>query len=272
MRLLNEAIVLVFMFLLYSRVRPPWLDLSAAVLIAAIVTIALWSYDAAPTKRVLTGLTWLGLLGIWIYFKPPWFSLTSLILLALLVAILFYRTKKTPPTPPHAYEIQPWDTERQKLVLEAWKQTIAVQMHFNDLELRIRNYALTLLLAAGGAASISLKEEIYFHVPGEEGQTHISVLLLSFGLLGWLGFYLMDRFWYHRLLYGAVRHGEFLEEKFGDDMSFLRLTGAIGDESSVWLLGIRIQSPRKIDVFYGLFAVLLVVAIYVVYHAKSKVV
>lgn len=159
---------------------------------------------------------------------------------------------------------------REKLVLEAWKQTVAVQMHFNDLELRIRNYTLTLLLAAGGAASISLKEEIYFRVPGEDVQRHISVLLLSFGLLGWLGFYLMDRFWYHRLLYGAVRHGQFIEERFGDELSFLRLTRAIGDESSIWFLGVRIRSPRKIDAFYGLFALLLLAAIYVVYNAKSK--
>lgn len=196
--------------------------------------------------------------------------MTSAILLALLIAIVFYGTRRPPSTDPPAYNVDPWDTERQKLVLEAWKQTVAVQMHFNDLELRIRNYALTLLLAAGGAASISLKEEIYFHVPGEDVQRHISVLLLSFGLLGWLGFYLMDRFWYHRLLYGAVRHGQFIEERFGDELSFLRLTRAIGDESSFWFLGVRIRSPRKIDAFYGLFALLLLAAIYVVYNAKSK--
>jgi len=145
-------------------------------------------------------------------------------------------------------------------------------MHFNDLELRIRNYALTLLLAAGGAAAVSLKENIYFQVPGKGIQVHISVLLLSFGLLGWLGFYLMDRFWYHRLLYGAVEHGRFIEEKFGDELPFLRLTGAIRHESPIWFLGIRIRSPRKIDAFYGLFAFLLLAAIYLAYNAKSKTV
>ena len=33
-------------------------------------------------------------------------------------------------------------------VVEAWKKTVDVQQQFNDIELRIRNYAITLLVAA----------------------------------------------------------------------------------------------------------------------------
>lgn len=275
---LNLIMVLIVLVMLYRALCPSWLHLSISLSIATILTLILWLYDEPPSKRVFTGFSWLGLFGVWYYYRPPWLSLTSAILLALLIGILFYSSRRPTITKPPeytpgympGYKVEPWDTERQKLVVEAWKQTVAVQMHFNDLELRIRNYALSLLLAAGGAASISLKEEIYFHVPGEGVQRHISVLLLSFGLVGWLGFYLMDRFWYHRLLYGAVRHGQFIEEEFGDELSFLRLTKAIGDESSIWFLGVRIRSPRKIDVFYGLFALFLLAAIYVIYTTKTK--
>jgi FMN phosphatase YigB (HAD superfamily) len=37
--------------------------------------------------------------------------------------------------------------ENLSLVLDIWKKTVDVQQHFNDLELRIRNYALTVLAA-----------------------------------------------------------------------------------------------------------------------------
>jgi len=272
LKAINTLIVLAFLTTLHRVVRPMWPDLLASLLIGAILALVLYLYDDPQKKRIYTGACWLGLFWIWTCCRPPWLSLTSVVLLALFAAIVFYGTSKASVTDPPAYKIESWDTDRQTLLLEAWKQTVAVQMHFNDLELRIRNYALTLLLAAGGAASISLKEEIYFHVPGGAVQRHISVLLLSFGLIGWLGFYLMDRFWYHKLLYGAVRHGQFIENKFGDDLSFLRLTKAIGDESSIWFMGVRIRSPRKIDAFYGLFALLLLVAIYLVYNAKTKLV
>ncbi|MEM1398025.1 MAG: hypothetical protein AAGH38_11345, partial [Pseudomonadota bacterium] len=45
--------------------------------------------------------------------------------------------------------------EDKALLLSAWKQTVDVQMHFNDLELRIRNFAFVLtgaFLALGGYA------------------------------------------------------------------------------------------------------------------------
>lgn len=275
---LNVIMVLLVLAVAYYAIHPAWLDLIAALLIAAILSIVLWLHDSPSNQRILTGLalfvfTGLALFvlfGTWYVFHPTWLSLISALLLALLIIILFYGQRRPNLIEPDGYNVEAWDTERQKLILEAWKQTVAVQMHFNDLELRIRNYAMTLLLAAGGAASISLKEEIYFRIPGQQIQRHISILLLIFGLFGWLGFYLMDRFWYHRLLYGAVRHGQYIEEKFGDDLRFLRLTKAIGDESSIWFLGIRIRSPRKIDAFYGLFALLLLAAVYILYDVKTK--
>jgi hypothetical protein len=48
--------------------------------------------------------------------------------------------------------------DRNRVLIEAWKQTIQVQQHFNDLELRIRNYAITLLGALFGVAAYAFKE------------------------------------------------------------------------------------------------------------------
>jgi hypothetical protein len=50
-------------------------------------------------------------------------------------------------------------SQKQELI-EIWKKTIDVQQHFNDLELRIRNYAVTLTVAIIGAAALIERERI----------------------------------------------------------------------------------------------------------------
>ena len=90
-----------------------------------------------------------------------------------------------------------------ELLIEVWKQTIQVQQHFNDIELRIRNYAITLLGAVFGVAAYAFKE----HAP-----TGVIIGLLLGGLILSYAFYFMDRHWYHRLLIGSVKHGLFIEK------------------------------------------------------------
>jgi len=146
---------------------------------------------------------------------------------------------------------------QSELVLDIWKKTIDVQMHFNDLELRIRNYAATILVAVLGVAGFALKESISFSLLGIT--TSLAVLLLIAGIIGWLAFYFMDRFWYHRLLYGAVTHGIFIEDRIKSIFPEISLTEAIGKASPVTVLGRKIRTPRKIDIFYGTVTVILIV-------------
>src|SRR5437899_2602163 len=48
------------------------------------------------------------------------------------------------PSPPEP--LAQWDASVQMAdAIEVWKAAVEVQKHFNDLELRIRNYAVTLL-------------------------------------------------------------------------------------------------------------------------------
>src|SRR6266566_3484878 len=103
----------------------------------------------------------------------------------------------------------PVEDEYMTLKLEIWKKTIDVQQHFNDLELRIRNYAVTILVAVMGAVGLTAGKSLYFNMFGfTESSTTI---LLEAGLVAWLAFYMLDRWWYHRLLQGAVQHGEAIE-------------------------------------------------------------
>jgi hypothetical protein len=60
----------------------------------------------------------------------------------------------------------------------------------------------------------------------------------------------MDRHWYHRLLYGAVKHGQMIENKVKDEYPEIALTDSIGKESPLTFLGREIHSTQKIDGFY----------------------
>ena len=141
---------------------------------------------------------------------------------------------------------KPKATENERL--EAWKQTIQVQQHFNDIELRIRNYAITLLGALFGIAAYAFKEHV--------GSGVILCVLLG-GLFLCYAFYFMDRHWYHRLLIGAVKHGQMIESSAPAEFG---LTGSIGSESPVklWYRKKELHSDDKILIFYGFIALAIV--------------
>jgi hypothetical protein len=94
--------------------------------------------------------------------------------------------------------------------IDIWKKVVDVQQHFNDLEMRIRNFAITILGALFGAASLALSRDVKIQFEGMN--LPLGLFLLLAALLTWIGFWFMDRHWYHRLLYGAVQQGMKVEE------------------------------------------------------------
>lgn len=160
-------------------------------------------------------------------------------------------------------------SERSKLdeksLIELWKKTVEVQQHFNDLELRIRNYALIVvgaLLALGGYA---VRETLTVSVLGWSGSA--AGLIVWSALIPLAAFYFMDRWWYHRLLKGAVAAGVPLEEeleklgypvKLGAEIRkaspfVWRLWGRKknDDTTPFWRLPKRaVHSESKMDSFY----------------------
>lgn len=144
------------------------------------------------------------------------------------------------------------ESKEADIKLEAWKQTIQVQQHFNDIELRIRNYAITLLPALFGVAAYAFKEGVAYQ---------LVLCVLFAGLVVCFAFYFMDRHWYHRLLVGAVKHGILIENASPPEMG---LTKAISAESPFKLFGKEFHADHKIVVFYVLLILPIVVAIVVV--------
>jgi hypothetical protein len=145
--------------------------------------------------------------------------------------------------------------ERLDDYIEVWKKTIDVQQHFNDLGLRIRNFAITVLGVVLSGTALSLKEGLQASLIGVT--LPLAVLLVFVALSTWLAFYFMDRFWYHYLLIGAVKHGEKVERRLKDILPDIDLTHSISEASPIKIRTMNIHAARKMDIFYLSVAALL---------------
>ena len=135
--------------------------------------------------------------------------------------------------------------------LEVWKTTIGVQQHFNELSLRVRSIAITVLGGFLAVAGYALKERASVEFMGQQISLTGAILLAA--LLCWAAFYVMDRLWYHRLLRAAVQHGRIVEEHLRPTVPSIGLTATIDDASPIW--GLR--AGHRLSIFYGFIAVIL---------------
>ena len=107
--------------------------------------------------------------------------------------------------------------------IEIWKKIVDVQQHFNDLELRIRNFALVVTGAFLGLGGYAIKDAGIINAFGLEVSIAGSVVLSS-AIFPLFAFYFMDRLWYHRLLDGAVTVGIEAEVRPKRTISAIRST------------------------------------------------
>ena len=146
--------------------------------------------------------------------------------------------------------------------IEIWKKIVDVQQHFNDLELRIRNFALVVTGAFLGLGGYAIKDGGIINVFGIE--VSIAGLVVFSALFPLFAFYFMDRLWYHRLLDGSVKAGIEAETALKDLGYKVDLGSKISEYSpfTMWLTKTKIHSKTKMDLFYLLLvAALLIVAI-----------
>jgi hypothetical protein len=87
-----------------------------------------------------------------------------------------------------------------KNAIEIWKQIISVQMHFNDIEMRIRNLYVTVLLGVVAATGWVVDKKLSIRM--SEVHVHYAVAILVAAVMSSYLFYFMDRYWYHQLLRG----------------------------------------------------------------------
>ena len=143
--------------------------------------------------------------------------------------------------------------------VEVWKKIVDVQQHFNDLELRIRNFALIVTGAFLGLGGYAIKDGGFTNLWGS--QISSAALIIGASLLPLCAFYLMDRLWYHRLLDGAVQAGIDAESVLTNLGINVKLGTHIKDASpfTLWIFGKKVHSRHKMDGFYGLLALAIII-------------
>jgi len=161
---------------------------------------------------------------------------------------------------PETTNLKKPDEKHIGYALEIWKKTIDVQQHFNTIEMQIRNFAVTILAGIIAAAALALREPKSATVFGIT--ITIASLILIAGVIVLLAFYFMDRWWYHRLLQGAVEHAQMIENQLKEHIPALYLSNTIRKSSPFTILWIRFGSNRKIDAFYFAIIIFLLIAAY----------
>lgn len=136
-----------------------------------------------------------------------------------------------------------------KNAIEIWKKTVDVQQHFNDLEMRIRNFAITVFGALIAGVSFTYQQRLEMSIYGVTLSAGIG--LVAAAALAWTGFFVMDRYWYHILLKGAVSHASKIESRYKDRIPEIGLGKSISEVSrNVRLFCIPMNSDRRLTSFY----------------------
>jgi hypothetical protein len=165
-------------------------------------------------------------------------------------------------------------------MIDIWKTIVDVQMHFNEIEMKIRGLFLTIILALLGGYGYLIEHSNKIEIWGFLIYYYIFIPLI--GGLGTYLFYFMDRHWYHRLLLGAVKQGIEIEKALAKEYPQIALGKSIAAESPVeissgicrFFLSFFVKDPRlgkdhrlhsdaKIEVFYKPIIVLFI-AIFVI--------
>jgi hypothetical protein len=142
--------------------------------------------------------------------------------------------------------------------VEIWKKIVDVQQHFNDLELRIRNFALVVTGAFLGLGGYAIKDGGFVTVLGMNISS--ASLIVAAALVPLVAFYLMDRLWYHRLLDGSVKAGISAEGELNKSNIPVSLGTCVSLSSPfvIPLLKWKVHSRHKMDSFYGLLCLAII--------------
>lgn len=160
--------------------------------------------------------------------------------------------------------------------LDAWKTTVEVQMHFNDIEMKVRGLGITLVTAILGAAALAIREATEVRIFGCDIQ--LGSVVLGAGLVVWGAIWFVDQVWYHRLLLGAVAHGEHLEGLLEESVPGIGLAKSIRAHSAYPVPFLHdddgksrtLRSNQKMNLFYGIVAgILLLLAVFAQLGASS---
>lgn len=146
--------------------------------------------------------------------------------------------------------------------IEVWKTIVGTQQHFNNLQIQLRNFSLTLFTAVFTIVGFAIKEHV--KVVGQ----CVSVA----GIIVLVAFYYMD--WgYHQLLKGSVNAGIDIEPSLKDFFQGPGLGVRISEASKAtkFLGFVGTDSTGRLTIFYVTqFVVLACVALFVFFFYPDQ--
>jgi len=125
--------------------------------------------------------------------------------------------------------------------------------------MRIRNHVITLVVAILGAVGLAAKQ----------GFPSLASGISIFGCVGVALFYMMDAFWYHRFLIGAVKQAIWIESRHAKRLPELALSTCIGKASPLPVFGHKLHSAHRLHIFYILLLILLIVSAFLLPNLLS---
>ena len=156
--------------------------------------------------------------------------------------------------------------ELLKVQISIWEKVVDVQMHFNDLCLRIRNFAISILGVLLGSAAIAYRFAGHMIIFSHKIPT--ATVFISISIVVWISFYLMDRFWYHELLKGSVHHAHSIERSLKKIAPEIELAQSIRDQSHKSL---KMNAAKKLNIFYISILIVQIIALVVLSSDMIKV-
>jgi len=126
-----------------------------------------------------------------------------------------------------------------------WRTIIQTQMHFNDLLVRLRTVTITALATLVGAAVAIIQ------IAKLRDGAAIVVFWAPWFI--WLIVFVLDFFYYHRLLIGSVKAAlKFDDNKFFQKQGLFGMTQVITDTvtppTSRWMIGIYYFAPFMVAI------------------------
>jgi hypothetical protein len=173
------------------------------------------------------------------------------------------------------------DLVDREIAVEVWKKVVQTQEHFNEICMKVRTLYATVLAVILSVYGAFLKQGA--SALDLRYMTFSPILPISLSIILVTGlFYFVDRYWYHRLLLGAVDQGAEIEQRWANIIPEMGMGAKISERSAIdinhrplvaWFARLFVSDKRlkengtlhsdaKIEIFYkpvGWFALIVFV-------------
>ena len=132
--------------------------------------------------------------------------------------------------------------DREISLQEEWKKVIDVQMHFNDMLMRLRQIGISAVIAVFGAAAVAFRFNQFLNIRSLRINIAAPMIIFGLGLLA--GTWYLDHKYYFQMLIASVEKGQAIDEEVFNKNGKKGLTTTISQQIN------KEDASLAVDVFY----------------------